>query len=438
MTDLCDTRPWGNRRDFLKCSAALVAVIYAARSGLAAAADIPLEFDGSKFQLEAGEPNPKHGGIVRMGIPVRPPHFDLHQSGTIFNLGAMGCMFDNLIRRDPRDGGKTIIPDLAHSWQIAQDGKTYTFFLRQGVQFSDGAELTAEDVKATFDRIAKPPQGIPIPRSILFKAVGEINPRDKYTVEFKMSEARPVNFMMSALASGFNVILRKKTLEDNHYDLRKVQVYPGTGPFRSVKYTENEVWIMEKNKNYWNKELPYLDGIEFYHVLPFSPEMASAILAKRVDYVFATDPATFRKATTTKGMSTETHYQSVVHATWVNNKRKPFDDPRVRRAMHLVLERPVLMEVVKDVAPMMVGGLRGETAKTSRTGASALAKSSPACRSCGRARAPRVCSPEGFWPRLMWDRVTSHQSRHAVRDMPLWKGRRRSCDSNQHGARSSF
>ena len=74
-----------------------------------------------------------------------------------------------------------------------------------------------------------------------------------------------------------------------------------------VKYTENEVWIMEKNKSYWAKELPYLDGIEFYHVLPFSPEMASAILAKRFDYVFATDPATFRKATTTQGMSTETH-----------------------------------------------------------------------------------------------------------------------------------
>ena len=356
MTDLCGTRPWGNRRDFLKSSAALVAVIYAVRAGLAAAADIPLEFDGSKFQLKAGEPNPKHGGIVRMGIPVRPPHFDLHQSGTIFNLGAMGCMFDNLIRRDPRDGGKTIIPDLAHSWQIAKDGKTYTFFLRKDVLFSDGAELTADDVKATFDRIAKPPQGISIPRSILFKAVTEINARDKYTVEFKLSEARPVNFMMSALASGFNVILRKKTLEDNYYDLRKVQVYPGTGPFRSVKYTENEVWIMEKNKNYWSKELPYLDGIEFYHVLPFSPEMASAILANRVDYVFATDPATFRKATATPTMSTVTHYQSVLHATMINNGRKPFEDPRVRRAMHLALDRPALIEVVKDVAPMMAGG----------------------------------------------------------------------------------
>src|SRR5215471_8740105 len=275
------------------------------RRRLVLAAEIPDKYDGSKFKLKAPEPNAKSGGALRAGFPNRPPHFDLHQSGTFFNLGAMACMFDNLIRRDPFDSGN-IIPDLAHSWEIAEDAKTYTFFLRKGVQFNDGAELTAEDVKATFDRIAKPPQGINIPRSILFKAVSEINARDKYTVEFKLSEPRPVNFMMSAIASGWNVIVRKKTLEDNRYDLRKVQIYPGTGPFRSVKYTENEVWTMEKNKNYWNKELPYLDGIEFYHVLPFSTEMASAILANRVDYVFATDPATFRKATATSGMSTET------------------------------------------------------------------------------------------------------------------------------------
>src|SRR5215471_13097277 len=205
MTDLRTARPRWNRRDFLKNSAAVAAGVYAMRWGLTAAADIPLEFDGSRFQLKAGEPNPKHGGVVRMGIPVRPPHFDLHQSGTFFNLGAMGCMFDNLIRHDPRDGGKTIIPDLAHSWQIAKDGKTYTFLLRDDVLFHDGAQLTADDVKATFDRIVKPPQGISIPRSILFKAVSEINARNKYTVEFKLSEPRPVNFMMSAIASGWNV-----------------------------------------------------------------------------------------------------------------------------------------------------------------------------------------------------------------------------------------
>src|SRR5882762_9389521 len=306
MSDPRLRRPWWSRREIIKGGAAMIAGAYGLSPRFGLAAEIPDKYNGTTFKLKAAEPNPKSGGVLRMGITNRVPHFDLHQSGTYNNLGSMGCMFDNLIRRDPRDSGKTIIPDLAHSWEIAKDSKTYTFHLRKGVQFHDGAELTADDVKATFDRIAKPPSGISIPRSILFNSVSEITARDKYTVEFKLSEARPVNFMMSALASGFNVILRKKTLEDNHYDLRKVQIYPGTGPFRSVKYTENEVWIMEKNKNYWNKELPYLDGIEFYHVLPFSPEMASAILANRVDYVFATDPATFRKATTTQGMSTET------------------------------------------------------------------------------------------------------------------------------------
>src|SRR5262252_5435190 len=348
-------RPSYTRRGFFKGSAAAVVGAYGLFPNLGLAEQVPDKFDGSTFKLTAPEPNPKSGGVLRMGIPNRPPHFDIHQSGTFFNLGAQGCMFDNLIRRDPRDSGKTIIPDLAHSWEIAEDGKTYTFFLRKGVLFHDGAELTAEDVKATFDRISRPPAGISIPRSILFKSVSEITTPDKYTVQFNLSEPRPTNFMMSAIASGWNVIVRKKTLEDNNYNLRKVVAYPGTGPFRSVRRVENEIWVMEKNPNYWNKGLPYLDGIEFYHVLPFSPEMGSAILSGRVDYVRITDPVTMRKAQSTPGLSTANYNQSVIHATYLNNKKKPLDDPRVRRALHLALDRPVLAEVVKDVAPMSPG-----------------------------------------------------------------------------------
>src|SRR5438132_8863321 len=70
----------------------------------------------------------------------------------------------------------------------------------------------------------------------------------------------------------------------------------------------------------------------------------------------ALDPATARKAATTPGLSTAKFYQSVIHATWLNAKRKPFDDPRVRRAMHLLFEKQVLVDVVKDVAPLMTGG----------------------------------------------------------------------------------
>ena len=347
-------RGW-SRRDVLKGSAAVIAAAYGLRPDWAVA-DVPLEFDGTKFKLAAPEPNPKSGGVLRYGITMRPPHFDVHQSGTINSLAAQGVQFDNLIRRDPRDSGKTIIPDLAHSWDIAKDGMTYTFMLRQGVQFHDGAELTSEDIKATFDRISRPPQGIMIPRSILFKTVSEITTPDKYTVQFKLSEPRPPNFIMSAIASGWNVIVRKKTLEDNNYNLRKVEIFPGTGPFVSVRRVENEVWVFQNNKNYWNNPLPYLDGIEFYHALPFSTELGSAILSGRVDYIRITDPVTVRKAKEVPSLSTATFNQSVIHGTWLNEKKKPLDDPRVRRALHLALDRPALIDVVKDVTPMQVGG----------------------------------------------------------------------------------
>ncbi|HXP03110.1 MAG TPA: ABC transporter substrate-binding protein [Stellaceae bacterium] len=344
-----------NRRNFLKGGAAVLAAVYGLRPDWAMA-EVPLQFDGSKFKLAAPEPNPKSGGVLRYGITMRPPHFDVHQSGTINNLASQAVQFDNLVRRDPRDSGKTIIPDLAHSWDIAQDGKTYTFMLRKGVLFHDGAELTSDDVKATFDRISKPPQGISIPRSVLFKAVGEITAPDKYTVQFKLSEARPPNFIMSAIASGWNVVVRKKTLEDNNYNLRKVEIYPGTGPFKSVKRVENEVWVMEKNRDYWNNPLPYLDGIEFYHALPFSTELGSSILSGRTDYIRITDPVTVRKAKETPGLKTAQFNQSVIQGVWLNHKKKPLDDPRVRRALHLAFDRPALIDVVKDVTPMRVGG----------------------------------------------------------------------------------
>ena len=191
----------------------------------------------------------------------------------------------------------------------------------------------------------------------MFTAVKEINTPDKYTIEFKLAAPRSVNFMMSAFASGWNVIFSKKTLEENNYNLRKVFNIPGTGPFKTQRRVENEIWVMERNPNYWNKGLPYLDGIEFYHLLPFSPELGAAILSGRVDYARALDPGTARKAAAMPGMSTAKFYQSVIHATWINAKRKPFDDPRVRRALHLLFEKQVLVDVVKDVSPADDGGL---------------------------------------------------------------------------------
>ena len=90
MSDPRFGRRWWTRRGFLQAGAA-AAGVWGLGGRLGHTAEIPSEFDGSKFQLAAPEPNPKRGGVMRYGITMRPPHFDMHQSGTINSLGAQGC-----------------------------------------------------------------------------------------------------------------------------------------------------------------------------------------------------------------------------------------------------------------------------------------------------------------------------------------------------------
>jgi len=297
----------------------------------------------------------KRGGTLRYGVHTAPAHFDVHQSGTVANIGAQSPMYDTLIRRHPKDG-QTVIPDLAWKWDIAPDGKKYTFHLRKGVKFHDGADLTAEDGKATYDRIAHPPKGVVIPRTPLFSAVSEIVALDPQRIEFRLSEPRPRAFMLGAFASGWNIIVRKKTLDETQSNLRQVMAYPGTGPFKHVSRKDKEVWIMERNPNYWNKGLPYVDKLEIYHMPPFSAELGAAFLSGKLDYARLLDPVSWRKAKEMPGVTAAAFNQSVVQCVFPNLKKKPLNDPRVRRAMHLVMDRNALIEVVKDTAPMQIGG----------------------------------------------------------------------------------
>src|SRR5262252_2119325 len=343
-------RPRGvDRRTFLKRAGATGAgAVIASRistPGRAIAQDATVRPD----------PAAKRGGTLRYGILSAAAHFDVHQSGTVANIGPQSPMYDTLIRRSPKDG-QTIIPDLAQRWDITPDGKKYTFHLRKGVKFHDGAELTSADVKATYDRIARPPKGVVIPRTPLFATVGDIVAVDPYTVEFRMTEARPKAYMLGAFASGWNIIVRKKTLDDNGGNLRQVMNYPGTGPFKHVSRTDKEVWIQERNPNYWNKGLPYLDRLEIYNLAPFSPELGSSFLSGKVDYARIMDPISWRKAKEMPNVTATAMNQSVIQAYFFNMKRKPFADPRVRRALHLATDRHVLIDVTKDTAPMQVGG----------------------------------------------------------------------------------
>jgi hypothetical protein len=94
--------------------------------------------------------------------------------------------------------------------------------------------------------------------------------------------------------------------------------------------------------------LPYLDRLEVYHLPAFSPELGGALLGGKLDYARIVDTATAAKAKTTPGMTVATYYQSAINAVWANTQRKPFGDPRVRRALHLGLDRQALIDVVKE------------------------------------------------------------------------------------------
>jgi peptide/nickel transport system substrate-binding protein len=339
-----------DRRGFLKRAGAVGAgaVVAARLSGARPAAAQDATFHP--------DPAAKRGGTLRYGILSAAAHFDVHQSGTVANIGPQSPMYDTLIRRHPKDG-QTIIPDLAQRWEISPDGKKYTFHLRKGVKFHDGADLTADDVKATYERIARPPKGIVIPRTPLFATVGDIVVVDPHRIEFRMTEPRPKPYMLGAFASGWNIIVRKKTLDDNQGNLRQVMNYPGTGPFKHVSRQDKEVWIQERNPSYWNKGLPLVDRLEIYHLPPFSPELGSSFLSGKIDYARLLDPVSWRKAKEMPGVTAAAFNQSVIQAFWTNmQKNKALADPRVRRAIHLAMDRPTLIEVVKDTAPMQVGG----------------------------------------------------------------------------------
>jgi peptide/nickel transport system substrate-binding protein len=339
-----------DRRTFLKrvgvAGAGAVVASRLSTPGSAAAQDATVRPD----------PAGKRGGTLRYAVHNAPAHFDVHQSGTVANIGPQSPMYDTLLRRSPKDG-QTIIPDLAQRWEISPDGKKYTFHLRKGVKFHDGADFTAEDVKATYERIARPPKGVVIPRTPLFATVGDIVVVDPHKIEFRMTESRPKAYMLGAFASGWNIIVRKKTLEEHGGNLRQVMNYPGTGPFRHVARKDKEVWNMERFPDYWNKGLPLVDKLDIYHMMPFSPELGATFLSGKVDYARLLDPVSWRKAKEMQGVTAAAFNQSVIQAFWTNTqKNKALADPKVRRAIHLAMDRHTLVDVVKDTAPMQVGG----------------------------------------------------------------------------------
>lgn len=297
--------------------------------------------------LRSPDANPKRGGIFKAGGLGDLAHYDIHQCATLACINPYLANFDNLVRFSPFEPGLTVVTsDLAKSWEISADGLTYTFRLRDGVKFHDGTPFSSADVKATFDRIIFPPAGVFSARKGNFEAVKEVKVVDPLTVQFVLKDPR--GFFLQAVALSWNVIESKKVLEENSYDLKRAKLRPGTGPFKLVDLKPNELWKYEKNKDYWNPELPYVDGMEFT-VLNFGPPTGAAFLAGQLDYAYGIDPLTAKKSEGIKGFKVSVVKSPSFLAFWPNHEKKPYSDARVRKAMDLVLNKAALRKAQEDI-----------------------------------------------------------------------------------------
>jgi peptide/nickel transport system substrate-binding protein len=298
---------------------------------------------------------PRRGGVLLAAIAADAPSLDPHQETTFATIELVAPLYSLLLQIDPLNYPK-IIGDLATDWKIAPDGLTYTFKIRQGVKFHDGSTLTATDIKASYDKIVSPPQGVRSVRKNAYTAVSSIEAPDVETVVFKLKF--PSASLLSNLASPWNVIYPKKYLDrdPNHFKANVV----GSGPFKFKNYTRGSTFEGERNPDYFVKDRPYLDGYKFY-ISPETSVRAAALRSGRAWIEFRTMPLSevdaIRKQLGDKVVVQETPATGLFGIA-LNNTVKPFNDVRVRRALTLAIDRYTAGRVLYPIASLRdAGGL---------------------------------------------------------------------------------
>jgi len=287
---------------------------------------------------------PRSGGTLTMWTQGDPPNFDLHQNSTFMVNWAMAPCYNQIVQFDPLDPTK-IIPDLAERWEMAPDGKSYTFFLHKGVKFHDGKVLTSADVKVSLDRIREPPQGVVSPRAGAFAAVEDIQTPDEFTVVIRLS--RPNPSLLDNLAQGWMAIYPKHVL-DKEGDMKKAVV--GTGPFKLKRYTRGVSIELEKNPDYFVKGRPYLDGITLYIIPDFGTAYA-AFRTKRLLLMSFAQESTAHQAEaelTGRVVIQKVPGFSMRPVFNMNTRREPWNDIRVREAVSLAIDRQAAIKVITD------------------------------------------------------------------------------------------
>jgi peptide/nickel transport system substrate-binding protein len=302
---------------------------------------------------------PRRGGVLLAVIGADAPSLDPHQESTFANIQMVAPLYSTLLQIDPYNYPK-VIGDVATEWKISPDGLTYTFKVRQDMKFHDGSPLTAADVKATYDKIVFPPEGVRSVRKIHYSAIERIEAPGADTVIFKLKF--PSASLLDNLASPWNVIYPKKYLDKdpNHFKNNVV----GTGPFKFKSYTRGSTFEGERNPDYHIKDRPYLDGYKFF-ISTETSVRAAAIRSGRAFIEFRDLPNSevdaIRKQLGDKVVVQETPMVGQFGIA-MQNTVKPFTDIRVRRALTLGFDRYTAGKVLypltglRDVGALMRPG----------------------------------------------------------------------------------
>lgn len=298
---------------------------------------------------------PKYGGILTFAVPKPPPSFDGHRENTFALIHPVAPHYSTLLKFDQWNYPK-VVGDVAKSWKVSKDGKTYTFKIRKGIKFHDGSTLTARDVKATYDKIISPPPGVVSVRKGSYSMVKSVEAPDDRTVVFRLKW--PSASILANLASPWNFIYKADILaKDPHWYEKNIN---GTGPFKYVEYVPGSHWIGEKNKDYFVKGRPYLDGYRAIFIKSTSARVASIRGGRALIEFRGFSPAGRDDLVRALGKKIRVQegpwicYLSVA----INNEVKPFSDVRVRKALTLALDRWEASEYLSKIAILKpVGGL---------------------------------------------------------------------------------
>jgi peptide/nickel transport system substrate-binding protein len=308
----------------------------------------------------AGAQTPKRGGSLTYMISAdAPPSFDAHRETTFATVHSAAPFYSVLIRVPPDNPASAteFVCDLCTEMpKPTDDGKTYTFKIRQDVKFHDGSKLTAEDVAASWNRIVFPPKGTTSARVSYYAMVDKIEMPDDVTVVFKLKYATTA--FLPALADPYTWIYKKEIFEkDPHWYEKNIM---GSGPFKFAGYEVGQSIKGVRNPDYYRQGQPYLD--EFIGIYAEKQSVrVDALRGDRAAIEFRGLPPSARDELVKEAGNSIVIQESDWNCGNIitpNHKKKPFDDVRVRRALALAVDQWKGAPALSKIATVRtVGGI---------------------------------------------------------------------------------